>query len=58
MSVLDQILTLEEKKKLENMFTGDRNRDASENIRGFLFQDLVAIDQLLNEETECVCLEF
>ncbi|GFI25138.1 hypothetical protein IMSAGC012_00244 [Lachnospiraceae bacterium] len=58
MSVLDQILTLEEKKKLENMFTGDQSRDASDKIRGFLFQDLVAIDQLLNEETECVCLEF
>lgn len=47
-----------EKRKLNNMFEGDKNRDASDKVRGFLFQDLVAIDSLLEEDTECVCLEF
>lgn len=58
MSDLDKIFNLDEKQKLANMYIGDRNRDASDKIRGFLFQDLVAIDYLLNEETEYVCLEF
>lgn len=58
MSILEEKLNLKEKQKLENMFLGDKNRDASDKIRGFLFQDLVAINCLLEKETEYVCLEF
>lgn len=58
MSVINDKLDLEEKQKLEKMFVGDKGRDASAKIRGFLYQDLVAIDRLLAEETEYVCLEF
>lgn len=47
-----------EKQKLENMFLGDKSRDASDKIRGFLYQDLVAIDYLLNDETDYICVEF
>ena len=58
MSDLDEMFNFVEKQKLENMYLGDANRDASDKIRGFLFQDLVAINYLLDEETEYVCLEF
>ena len=58
MSDSDKMFNLDEKQKLENMYLGDINRDASDKIRGFLFQDLVAINYLLNKETEYVCLEF
>lgn len=58
MGELDKMFNLEEKHKLENMYLGDKNRDASDKIRGFLFQDLVAINYLLDKETEYVCLEF
>lgn len=58
MSTLDQMLNTQEKQKLESMYSGDKSRDASDKIRGFLFQDLVAIDYLLDKETEYVCLEF
>jgi len=44
--------------KLENMFSGDESRDASSGIRGFLFQDLVAIDNLLDSEVDYVCTEY
>ena len=58
MSDLDKMFNLDEKQKLENMYLGDINRDASDKIRGFLFQDLVAINYLLDKETGYVCLEF
>ena len=58
MSDLDKMFNLDEKQKLENMYLGDVNRDASDKIRGLLFQDLVAINYLLDKETEYVCLEF
>lgn len=58
MSDLDQMLNIQEKQKLENMYFGDKSRDASDKIRGFLFQDLVAINYLLDKDTESVCLEF
>lgn len=45
-------------KKLENMFSGDEYRDASSGIRGFLFQDLVAIDNLLDNDVDYVCTEY
>lgn len=44
--------------KLSVMYKGDRNRDASSKIRGFLFQDFVTIMCLLQDKVEYVCSEF
>ena len=52
------VINVYEKQKLNVMFEGDNSRDASDKIRGFLFQDLIAIDSLLDDNTECVCLEY
>lgn len=38
MSVLEDKFNLEEKQKLENMYLGDKKRDASDKIRGFLLE--------------------
>lgn len=43
---------------LEIMYEGDKKRDASSKIRGFLFQDYVAITCLLQEHVKYVCLEY
>ena len=51
-------ITLEEIDILENMFTGDKNRDASSSIRGFLFQDLIVIEKLLDDDVKYVCSEY
>ena len=40
------------------MYHGEENRDASSKIRGFLFQDLVAISKLLDEKTVYVIPEY
>lgn len=40
------------------MYDGDMYRDASNTIRGFLFQDFVTIMCLLQDNVECVCSEF
>lgn len=58
MTELDEKLNSDEILKLDEMYEGDSNRDASDKIRGFLFQDLVAIDSLLDDNTEYVCLEY
>lgn len=54
MSVIDK----EEKKRLSIMYEGDKPRDASDKVRGFLFQDYVAISCLLQEHVDYVCLEY
>lgn len=40
------------------MYDGDKNRDASDKIRGFLFQDYIAIKCLLEDNVKYVCSEF
>lgn len=40
------------------MYECDQARDASANLRGFLFQDLVAIEFLLEEDVQYVASEF
>ena len=54
------VSTLQEKEidNLSIMYEGDEKRDASSNIRGFLFQDYVAIKCLLKSDVICVCLEY
>ena len=42
---------------IKEMYHGEENRDASSKIRGFLFQDLVAISKLLDEKTVYVIPE-
>ena len=43
---------------IKEMYHGEENRDASSKIRGFLFQDLVAISKLLDEKTVYVIPEY
>ena len=43
---------------IKEMYRGEENRDASSKIRGFLFQDLVAISKLLDDTTEYVIPEY
>ena len=43
---------------LSCLYDGDKNRAASDKIRGFIFQDYVAIMSLLEEDVECVWLEY
>ena len=40
------------------MYDGDKNRDASCKIRGFIFQDFVTMMCLLQEKVEYVCSEY
>lgn len=54
MSALNQT----ELEKLSCMYDGDKARDASSNIRGFLFQDYVTIRRLLQPGVEYVCSEY
>nr|WP_300837293.1 hypothetical protein [uncultured Acetatifactor sp.] len=43
---------------LSVMYEGDKNRDASDKIRGFLFQDYVTIMCLLQNQVKYVCSEY
>lgn len=52
------VLTNTEVDKLSVMYEGDKNRDAADKIRGFLFQDYVTIKCLLQNHVECVCSEY
>ena len=46
------VLTRTELEKLSVMYEGDKNRDATSKIRGFLFQDYVAIMGLLKNQVK------
>lgn len=52
------VLTKSELDLLENMYEGDRSRDASSKIRGFLFQDYVTINYILQDRVRYVCSEY
>ena len=45
-------------KNYQSCTEGDKTRDASDKIRGFMFQDLVAIRCLLQNQVKYVCLEY
>lgn len=40
------------------MYEGDKNRDASSKLRGFIFQDYITISCLLKDKVEYVCSEY
>ncbi len=52
------VLMNAEVDKLSVMYEGDRNRDATDKIRGFLFQDYVTIMCLLQNQVKYVCSEY
>lgn len=43
---------------LPDMHNGESKRDAAPGVRGFLFQDLVAVEELIKDKTEFICSEF
>ncbi len=51
-------LTEIESDILSIMYEGDKNRDASSSIRGFLYQDYITIGCLLQEDVVYVCTEY
>ena len=40
------------------MYAGEVKRDASDKISGYIYQDLIAIEKMLDEGIECVATEF
>ena len=52
------VLDRKEVGKLSLMYEGDKARDASDKIRGFLFQDYITIKCLLQNGVEYVCSEY
>jgi len=50
--------TKEEFDKLSVMYDGDKDRDATSKIRGFLFQDYITIMCLLKNQVKYVCSEY
>ena len=47
-----------DEQKLSIMYEGDKARDATDKIRGFLFQDFVTIMCLLQKNVKYVCSEY
>ena len=52
------VLMNTEVDKLSVMYEGDKKRDATDKIRGFLFQDYVTIMCLLQNQVKYVCSEY
>lgn len=52
------VFTKVEFDKLSVMYDGDKDRDATSKIRGFLFQDYVTIMCLLQNQVKYVCSEY
>lgn len=53
-----RMYTKEEFDKLSVMYDGDKDRDATSKIRGFLFQDYITIMCLLQNQVKYVCSEY
>lgn len=49
------VFTKMELDKLSVMYDGDKDRDATSKIRGFLFQDYVTIMCILKNQVEYLC---
>lgn len=52
------VLKKTELNKLSVMYDGDKDRDATSKIRGFLFQDYITIMCILKNQVEYVCSEY
>ena len=52
------LYTKEEFNKLSVMYDGDKDRDATSKIRGFLFRDYITIMCLLQKQVKYVCSEY
>lgn len=50
--------TIDAENYLPDMHIGEIRRDAAPGVRGFLFQDLIAVEELTKEETEFICSEY
>lgn len=53
-----ELINETESKLLAAMYEGDKSRDATSTIRGFLFQDYITIMCLLEPKVKYVCSEF
>jgi hypothetical protein len=53
-----KLLTENIEDLLQDMHIGECKRDAAPGVRGFLFQDLLAIEELIRTDTEYICSEF
>lgn len=51
-------LSKDEIDKISVMYEGDKKRDATSKIRGFIFQDYITIMCLLRDKVEYVCSEY
>lgn len=58
MSVLEDKFNLEEKQKLENMYLGDKNRDASDKIVVFCFKTWLQLIVFLKKKQNMSALNF
>jgi len=47
-----------DEKALSDIYSKEKKRDASSSIRGFLFQDFIAIEELLDPSTVSICNEY
>ena len=52
------VLMNTEVDKLSVIYEGDKKRDTTDKIRGFLFQDYVTIMCLLQKQVKYVCSEY
>lgn len=52
------VLSKDEVDKISVMYEGDKKRDASDKIRGYIFQDYITITCLLQDKVEYVCSEY
>lgn len=43
---------------IHHMYHGEERRDARSNLRGFFYQDLIAVDELIKPGTHYVCSEY
>lgn len=48
----------QENLALQSGFTGEKKRDASASIRGFVYQNLLAVEELIQEKTDRVFCEY
>lgn len=53
-----ELVTVDAENYLPDMHIGESKRDAAPGVRGFLFQDLLAVEELIKEETEFICSEY